>query len=366
MKRLILMIVVLVFTSAVMVFAEEGIMKFTYESALEAAAYNSVQPALDDYNIKALESALEDAVDKAKKGFIGGTPQEVVERTIVKEVNPLEAKINLEIGQRQKLDNEKKIKEEVYKEMVQVVLAEEKIRLKKEQIELSQEKYAIDLVKFKEGLLSEAEITDEELALSIEKLELTKMETALKSDILDVKQKLHIDLEEENRIGFEYKLLKIGSSYTLSSFDLKQAIEKAIESNLGVFGKQKALEMAEMKMEITKKYLKPGNNYYDKRVYEMEAARKSLYDEKTGLEVSIRNAYNNLLTSLDALELEYKKEELENSRLSTLMVKHNAGVISRRDIIDTKIKVLVQQQATLEAVYDYNLKIEAFKVLVEN
>ena len=97
----------------------------------------------------------------------------------------------------------------------------------------------------------------------------------------------------------------------------------------------------------------------------MELARKNLYDTKTNLEVSIRNAYNNLLTASDALELEKKKLELEESRLSTLLTKYNAGMISRREIIESEVKVLAQRQAFLDAILDFNLKNEALRYLIE-
>ncbi len=365
MKRIFLLVVIFVLTTVFMAYAEESIAKYNFEAALETAVSNSNQPALDDYQISALESALEDARLEAKKGFIGGTPQEVVERTIVKEVDPIEAEVNLEIAKRQKLDHEKQLKNEVFNTMMQVVLAEEKIAFKRERIQLLDEKYEIDKIQFQEGMLSESDITDEELALSVERLELVKMETALKSDILDIKQKMHIDLSEENRIELEYQLMELGTPYLADSFQLEKAIEKAKELDTDIYQCQKALEIAEMKLEITMKYLQPGNDYYDQKVYEVEAAKKDLYDTETNLEVSIRNAYNNLLTAYDALQLENKRQELEENRKATLLVKYDAGTISRRDMIDGEVQLLAQKQATLDAVLAFNLEHEALRNLIE-
>ena len=350
MKRVLFLVIVLILITTIMAYAENEIIKYDYETVIETALSNSVQPELDDYHISALESALEDARLEAKKGFIGGTPQEVVERTIIKQVVPIEAEVNLEIAKRKKLDNEKKLKHDVFNRLMQVVLSEEKIALKKKRIELLEEKYDIDMAQFREGMISEADIADEELALSVEKLELAKMETALKEDILEIKQKMHIDLSDQNKVGFEYQLGEIGSPYLVHTFDIDNAVEKALEQDTEVYRAEKALEAAEMKFEITKERLKPGNDYYDYKEYEMELARKNLYDTKTNLEVSIRNAYNNLLTASDALELEKKKLELEESRLSTLLTKYNAGMISRREIIESEVKVLDQRQAFLEAI----------------
>jgi len=365
MKRILFLVIVLVLLTTLMAYAENEIIKYNYETAIETALSNSIQPALDDYHISAMESALEDARLEAKKGSISGTPQEVVEKTIIKQVVPIEAETNLEIAKRKKLDNEKKLKHEVFSKIMQVVLSEEKIALKKKRIDLLEERYDIDMVQFQEGMLSKADITDEELALSVEKLELAKMETALEEDILEVKQKMHIDLSDEYKIGFEYQFMELGSPYLVDTFDIDKAIEKALESDTEVYRSEKALEAAEMKFEITKKYLKPGNDFYDYKEYELESARKTLYDTKTNLEVSIRNAYNVLLTASDAVGLEKMKQELEESRMSVLLTKYDAGLLSRREIIESELTVLAQKQAVLDAILDFNLKNEALRNLIE-
>lgn len=365
MKRFIILTFCFVLITGVFAIAEESITRFTYESALETAVENSIQPELDDYNIKALESALKKAKEEAIKGFYGGTPQEVVERRIIKEVAPFDAEVNLEVAVRQKDENIKQIKADVYQDMMRVLLAEERVEIKKKRIELLEEKYRIDSKRFREGLISESEITDQELSLSVERLELKNMETELASDILNIKQRLHVDLSDDNKIEFDYALQKIATPYVTDSFNIDNAILKAKKESISVYQKQKALEAAEMKLEIAKQHLKPGHDYYDRKVYELEKAKKELYDAETDLEVSVRNAYNELMTASDALDLAYRKEELENSRLETLKVKYNAGVISRRDMIDSELGLLAKKQATLEAICDFNIKNSILKNLVD-
>jgi hypothetical protein len=364
MKRIVFFVLLLVLSFSVLAFAEEAITRFTYESALETAVKNSIQPALDDFNIKAKESALEKAKDDAIKGFIGGTNQQVVENNIMKKVAPLEAETALEVARREKADHERQLKADVYQEMMRVLLAQESVALKKQKFALTEEKLKIDRVQFQEGLIAEADITNEELALSVDKLDLVKAETQLKSNILDVKQRLHVELDDENKIVFDYALNKVGTHYVLGFFNLNRAIEKAAENDTGVYGRQKAVEHAQMKLELTKEYLKPGNSFFDQKEYEVEAAQKALYDTKTTLEVNIRNAYNDLLTALDALELANKKLDLENSRLNVLKTKLNAGIISRRDMIDTEISVVSKQQEVLQAICDFNVKNDILRNLL--
>ncbi len=364
MKRIVILILLCVFTFSVLAFAEETITRFTYESALETAVQNSIQPALDDFNIRAKESALEKAKEDAIKGFIGGTNQQVVEKNITSKVTPLEAETAVETARRQKTDHERQIKAEVYQEMMRVLLAQENVALKKQKFALTEEKLKIDKIQFQEGLISEADITNEELALSVDKLDLVRAETQLKSNILDIKQRLHVDLDDDNRIAFDYALDKVGTHYVLSFFNLNSAIEKAIAGDTGVYGNEKAVGYAQMKLELTKEYLKPGNSFYDQKEFEVEAAQKALYDSKTNLEVSIRNAHNDLLTALDALELANKKLDLENSRLNALKTKLKAGIISRRDLIDTEINVVSKKQEVLQAICDFNVKNDILRNLL--
>ncbi len=364
MKRYIFLIIIFILITGVFSYAEENISKYTYESALEAAVSNSIQPALHDYNIKAKESALEEAKKQANRSFIGGTKQEIAEWRITKDVSPLEAEVALEIVKRQKLDDESRFKADVYAGMLRFILAKDKVDIKKERISLIREKYIIDSMQYSEGLLIRADIEDAEIGLSIEKLELTKLETDLKYVILNAKQKLHVDLCEENEIDFEYELQKVGSPYVISSFNLDNAINRALIGDTGVYQKQKALEIAQLKLDIANEYLKPGNDFCVQKEYELETAKKGLYDAKTSLEVSIRNTYNELLSSLDALELAIKRVELEEARLKALKTKYDAGIISRRDMIDSEIAVLSRELAVLEAICTYNINHDTLRNLI--
>ena len=60
-----------------------------------------------------------------------------------------------------------------------------------------------------------------------------------------------------------------------------------------------------------------------------------------------------------------KRLELEENRLSTLLTKYDAGIISRREIIESEVKVLAQRQAVLDAILDFNLKNEALRNFIE-
>ena len=184
MKRYIFLVVLFLIVTGVFSYAEESILKYNYESALEAAVNNSIQSALDDFNIKAKESALEEAKKGANRSFIGGTNQEIVEWKIAKDVVPQQAEIALEIAKRQKSDNERRFQADVYEEMLNYLLAKNRVAIKKERISLIREKFIIDSMKFSEGIISKADIEDEEIGLSIENLELVKLETELKSNIL--------------------------------------------------------------------------------------------------------------------------------------------------------------------------------------
>ena len=65
--------------------------------------------------------------------------------------------------------------------------------------------------------------------------------------------------------------------------------------------------------------------------------------------VSIRNAHNDLLTALDAVELAYKRRP-GKSRLDTLKIKFDAGCYKSQGYNDTELNLLSQQQAILDGV----------------
>jgi len=75
-----------------------------------------------------------------------------VERRIVKEVAPFEAETDLEVARRQKEDNIRQIRADVYQQMMRVLLSRGNIEIKKKRIELLEEKYQIDLKRYGKDL----------------------------------------------------------------------------------------------------------------------------------------------------------------------------------------------------------------------
>ena len=59
-----------------------------------------------------------------------------------------------------------------------------------------------------------------------------------------------------------------------------------------------------------------------------------------------------------------KKLDLENSRLDVLKTKLKAGIISRRDMIDTEIEIVNRQQEVLQAICDFNVKNDILRNLL--
>jgi outer membrane protein TolC len=322
------------------------------------AVENSRQSVIDDLQIKALESALEDAKHDADFQLVSGTKIDMLNNGIKKEVAPLVAEANLEYAKRSKEENIKRLKLDIYKAALDKLLAEKQLEMESSKLEMLKEKYSMFEARYKEGKITENDLNDVKYALDTKEIDRDKAEKNLEIADLELKRLLSVELGGEE-IAVENKL-ELDEWRPIS---IKEVVEKAIENNIEVFKKSEDLKAKEKTMEITEKYYREGNFSYDDNKVNLETSRIDLEDAKTNLEVEIRNKYNNLLTAKDNLELAAQWQRIQDKKLESAQAKYDQGLISKESLLDQKEKCLDAKYQSFFAIRDFNILKAEFEAL---
>jgi len=340
------------------VMAVEKGLKNSINGFQKYAVENSKQAVIDDLQIKALESALEDAKHDANFQPVPGTKIDMLNNGIKKEVAPMEAEANLEYAKRSKEENIKKLKLDIYKAALKKLLAEKQLETEASKLKILEEKYSIFEARYKEGKITENDLNDVKYAMDTKEIDKNKAENNLEIANLELKRLLSLQLDGEE-IVVEDKL----DLDEWRPIDIEEAVKKAIENNIEIYKKTEALKARKKTMEITEKYYKEGNFSYDDNKVNLETARIDLEDAKINLEVEVRNKYNDLLTAKDNLELATQWQRIQDKKLEIAQAKYDQGLISREALLEQKEKCLDAEYQRYVSIHDYNIIKAEFDAL---
>lgn len=338
--------------------AVEGDLIFNIEGFQKYAVENSRQAVLDNLQIKAMESALEDAKEDAEFQSYSGTKIDMLNNAIKKEVAPLEAQANVEYARREKEKNVEGLKLDVYKATLDMLLVEKELETETEKLDISSERYSMFEARHREGKITDNDLSDAQYSFDTKKIDKDKTVKKLETANLELKRLLSLELDNEP--------LKIEEELVLADWedvDLEEVIEEALKNNMDIYKKSKDLEAKQKTMEITEKYYKEGNFTYDDNKANLETAKIDFEDAKVSLEVDIRNKYNDLLTKKDKVELASKWLDIQKKKLDNAERKYQKGLISREELLGAKEKFLDAQYENFVAIRDFNIVKAEFEAL---
>jgi outer membrane protein TolC len=324
------------------------------------AVENSRQAKIDDFQIKALESALEDAKHDADFQPVPGTKINMLNNGIKKEVAPLEAETNLEYAKRSKEENFEKLKLDIYKAALDKLLAQKQLETEASKLEILKGKYSMFEARYKEGKITENDLNDVKYTLDTKEIDRDKAEKNLEIADLELKRLLNVELDGEEVI-VEDKL----DLNEWRPINIEEMVERAIENNIEIYKKSENLKAREKTMEITEKYYKEGNFSYDDNKVNLETARIDLEDAKINFEVEVRNKYNNLLTAKDNLELATQWQRIQDKKLETAQAKYDQGLLSMEALLDQKEKCLDSEYQRFVAIHGFNILKAELEALCE-
>lgn len=360
MKRFLILIlsITLILSTISVVFADDINDIFTLENAKDAAVEANKQSQIDELEIKAKASELNETYDEAEdsKNDYVITDSEKSNKDIKIEVKPFEAETTLELAKRDKEENLETLKLNVYKAIMDMLLLEKELELENKQLALLEEKYEFTKAEYKYDKADEMDLLDLEYSLNSEGNDIQNIESKITSMDLELKSLMELSLDGD--------LIKIEAELIMEAFqeiDVDQVVLDVLESNRNIFEKSQELIAEKMTLDIAGRYFEEGDYTYDNAELKYNIALTNLEDSKRELEVSIRNKYNELLNLMDKAKLAEKYLELSEQKLKEAELKYSTETISKENLINEHEKYLKALYQSFAAVHDFNVKKAEFE-----
>jgi outer membrane protein TolC len=347
-KHISIIVTILLAASISTVFAVEGL-RFDVEDSKQLAVDNSKQTVIDDLDIKAKETALKEAEKDAKMSTSGNSRTEILDNKIKKQVTVPKAAADIEYAKKVKELNIDKLKLDVYKASLNMVLIRKELEAETAKQEILKEKYNMAEVKFKEGKVTENDLFDAKYALDAKTIDVNKINKKLETANLELKRLVGLSMDDT--------MVEIKDDLALVStadIDIDKVVEEALNNDVDVFIKNEEYKASEKTMELTEEEFEEGQPTYADNKLNLESAKYTLEDTKANLEVTIRNKYNDMLTAKDKVELAQKWEAINKTKLDNAQLKYEKGYISKEELLNSKEQYIDAQYQTYLAIYNYN------------
>jgi|LSQX01.1.fsa_nt_gb hypothetical protein len=352
MKRtcFIITLLVIVFFVSVNASAQSGNTSITLNSFLKQAELNNKQVRIDDLEIKAKESQLEQAKENAAMAGDTYGPADVLNSRIRKEVKVAEAQADLEVARMTKKDNLEQLLLDIRKVYCEILLAEKELDNEKQKLQFAKERLDIAKTKYLAEMITKNELDSAEYELFSKTIAVESVND--KIIVLDMKLKGLLDLP----LGGE-RLVLTGNIVQdkFVEVDIDKIVSDNLEKGKDVYSAFSKYNAALKTMMLTEELFKPGNITYDRNKVSLEATRRDYESAKGNRETYIRNTYNELLNLKDEVDLAIRYEELQKNKSDTAKVKYEKGQISKDAYLNTI-------EGYIDAVYNRYYKLHLFNV----
>ena len=343
---LLMLPVALTLTTAL---AAESSLLLNIKQFQNLAVENSRQSTIDELDIKAKETALDDVKEDANFSIGIGTTDDMYNNGITREVNTMIAESDLEYAKRVKEMNLDNIELDIYKASLKVLILEKQLDVESRKLYILNQKYDMSKARYNEGKITENDLDDVKHTLDSKSIDQEKINKDLEAANLELKRILNVEMNStpvkvKDQLTFE-KADKI---------DIKQVIVKALEKSSDIYKKEQDLKAKEKTMEIASKYYEEGEYRFRDSKTALEAAKLDLDDAKTNIEVQNQNKYNDILTAMDKVDLALKWEQICQKKQDDAKLKYDKGLISREDLFNAEEKLLDAQYGKFTAIHDYN------------
>lgn len=357
MKRIayIVLLLALIFTFTSVAGAAETSAGLTLEEAQKQALANSRQAAIDDLDIKAKETALEQAKEDA--GMAGDTygAYAVLSSRISKEVTPAQAETTLAVAVRTKKDNAEQLKLNVTTVFQNIFLAQKELDNENKKLAFAKERLAMAQTRYAAKTITEDDLETAQYNVETKQLDIYNVQEKLKTLDMQLKNLLNLPLEGDMLVAAgEIKL------QNLIDIDINKVVADYLETDTKTFKAAEDYKAAKKTMDLTEELLDAGDQTYDDNRTALETASRNYADAKSSRETDIRNTYNELLNLKDTADLSVKYVALASSKLDNARIRYDKGLISKDAYMSEQENYLGAEYANYKAICDFNNKKAEF------
>lgn len=362
MKRFVyILISVFILLQSAAVFAVEDKATdntYTIEEIQKLAEDNSKQKSLDELSIKEKEEEVEEVKSDGNFPLYVSVRSEMINAEIRRaDINQSIAEVNLEVARKNKEDNITKLRSDVYKTSMEVLLLGKQYDIEKQKLDILSEEYKMSKAQYDKGKISYDDFYNMENELSNKKIDVNNILKKQRIKDLELKKLLSMPLSSNTPI-------KIGSDITYRGpgvLDLESILPGVLEADSSIYQADNNTKVRKKILELATKYYSVGTLYYDESDLNHKSATADLENAKLSLEVDIRNKYSDLLNAKDDVELAQSAQKLCEKKYKNVEIKYTKGLVSKQTLLEEKIKKLDAQYHLYETICSFNIIKKEFE-----
>lgn len=325
----------------------------TEELTLEKAIAQALQTNSDLQTLR-LDAKNADTDARLVQSTVRGISSDSIESAddaINKYGREAEAKMSRTLNALSVKSGENKTKVGAQKAYYDLLNAQADVKLKKQSLERAQAQLKVVNAAFGVGTKAKTDVLQAEMGVAGAQATLTSAENTLLVTEMKLNQYLGVDINKKWKLKDENKPVK------QTDITLDKAIEQALKQRHEVTQKQEELNLAQLKFELTVKYVPASTWQGQVAKAKIEKAKLAIEDQNRDIVLEVSEAFHNL--NATKLAVEFKKKALdsaaENYRLTNLRFQN--GLATTLDVIEAEEKLSDQESQYQEAIRTYNLVV---------
>lgn len=244
---------------------------------------------------------------------------------------------------------ESKIKLGAQKAYYDLLHAESELALKQQSYKRAQTQLKVAKAAFDVGTRAKTDVLQAEAGLARAQAGLAVAQSDVEVNRMKLNEFLGVDIDSKWNLVDEDRPMKV------NDLTLEAARTLAVKQRPEIFQSEEEIKVAELNIEMIKKYSSIITYQGEMTVNSVEKAKIDLEDQKRAVEIEVAEAYYNLQAAKTAIEA-YKKAKdaaTENYRLTNLRFEN--GLATALEVITAEEELSTQEKQYQQALHNYNL-----------
>jgi len=238
--------------------------------------------------------------------------------------------------------------------------AKAEVELKKQSLVRAQTQLKVAKAAFDVGTKAKTDILQAEMGVAGAQAALAAAENNLEISRMKLNEFLGVELSKQWKLAADNKPMH---PITLT---LEQATEQALSKRLELVQKQEELKLAELSVELIRKYSALSTYQGQVARNDLEKAKLAIEEQNRAISLEVAEAYYNLNAAKLGVEFRKKAKEAaaESYRLTNLRFEN--GLATTLEVIQAEEELSDRENQYQEAIRSYNLAVVNFETALGN
>jgi len=238
--------------------------------------------------------------------------------------------------------------------------AKAEVELKKQSLVRAQTQLKVAKAAFDVGTKAKTDILQAEMGVAGAQAALAAAENNLEISRMKLNEFLGVELSKQWKLAADNKPMH---PITLT---LEQATEQALSKRLELVQKQEELKLAELSVELIRKYSALSTYQGQVARNDLEKAKLAIEEQNRAISLEVAEAYYNLNAAKLGVEFRKKAKEAaaESYRLTNLCFEN--GLATTLEVIQAEEELSDRENQYQEAIRSYNLAVVNFETALGN